>query len=134
MCGDNYADSRPRRHELRGPYGEGVIVKTYKQGSTIDVIGKLTYNHLGGKFFFYICNLDEFGAESEQCFAKYPVSTADGKPYYTVPDYSHRDFPLKLVLPRNLQCNHCVMQWTYTTANNWGICEDGFGRLGKISI
>lgn len=131
LCGDNWRDERPRKHELGGEFGEGVIVKTYVQGSTIWVVGTLVYNHSGGKFVTNICNLDEFGVESEECFAKNPVYTATGELFYEVPDHEHRHFPYQITLPAELHCNHCVLQWTYVTANDTGICPDGQIRFGK---
>ena len=30
----------------------------------------------------------------------------------------------------NIQCDQCIIQWTYTTGNNWGWCGDGSEMLG----
>jgi hypothetical protein len=66
ICGDNFALGMPRPHELGGTYGQGVIVKTYRQGQTIEVSLKLSASHLGS-FIFKICNLDA-ERETEESF------------------------------------------------------------------
>jgi hypothetical protein len=37
ICGDNWADPTPRKHELGGQMGEGLIMGTYTQGNIIRV-------------------------------------------------------------------------------------------------
>ena len=39
------------------------------------------------------------------------------------------NFAIDLVLPRDLSCDHCVMQWTWTAGNNNG-CDDVSGECG----
>ncbi len=42
-------------------------------------------------------------------------------------------FPIQLsyiMYPFSLSCEQCILQWTYTAGNNWGICDDGSGALG----
>lgn len=128
LCGDNYGDATPRAHELGGTFGQGVIMKTYTQGALIDVNVKITANHMG-YFYFNICNLDAEN-ESEACFVRYSVATSTGSSQYVLPSTSPGDYIVSLRLPSNLYCNHCVLQWTYVAGNNWGICQDGTGKLG----
>ena len=127
MCGDQYGDPKPRAHELGGTYGQGVIVKTYKSESTINVLVRITSNH-NGKFVFKICNLDKEN-ETEECFDRQLVRLQNGLDYVLASSIPG-DFVVPLVIPKNLQCKRCVLQWTYTAGNNWGICNDGKGRLG----
>ncbi|CAO1341620.1 unnamed protein product [Diamesa serratosioi] len=127
MCGDTFGDNKPRAHELGGTYGQGVSVKTYNRGSTINVLVKITANHKG-KFVFKICNLDK-EIESEECFDRQPVRLQNGQDYVLVAS-NPGDFVVPIVLPKDLQCKRCVLQWTYITGNNWGYCSDGTGRLG----
>lgn len=47
VCGDNWADARPRGNENGGHYGLGHIVEEYKAGSVIDIKTLLTANHIG---------------------------------------------------------------------------------------
>ena len=39
------------------------------------------------------------------------------------------EMEVRLSLP-NLECSQCILQWTYTAGNNWGVCLDGSGTLG----
>lgn len=125
LCGDNWADRRPRLHELGGPFGEGFIVKAYTQGSDIDVVIRITSNHFG-KFTFDICNVDSEG-ESDECFDKNRLTLTNGSPYYEIPGNIVSDFIIPLRLPQNLYCEHCVLRWTYVSANQWYICDNGIG-------
>lgn len=68
--------------------------------------------------------------ESDACFAKNPIRTVDNQPFYQVPDRMSRDFHHQMKLPDNLTCRHCVVQWTYVAANNWGQCGNGTGATG----
>ena len=128
LCGDSYGDSIPRAHELGGKYGQGTIVKSYKQGSIIKIKVNLTMNHLGN-FLFKICNLDTDKVESDKCFTKWPVKLPSGK-NYKLKSSANGQFKITLKLPRNLSCNKCVFQWTWITASNFNICPDGIGRKG----
>lgn len=110
LCGDNYSDAKPRAHELGGPFGSGVIVKTYTQGSTIPVTVKITANHKG-YFYFKICNLD-VEAESEACFERYNVPTTVGATW-PLSSNNAGEYQIFLQLPSNLYCDRCVLQWTY---------------------
>jgi hypothetical protein len=96
-------------------------------------IFRISSNHRG-KFKFGICNIDEYGRESEECFQKNPLVLANGKPEYEILDFSTGDFPVDLKLPSNLYCNHCVMRWTYVGGNRWDLCENGVGNnVSKIN-
>lgn len=129
MCGDNYVDPVPRPNELGGTYGgTGVIVHTY-DGVNTTVIGfDITANHLG-YVSFNVCNLDEFKKESDECFAKYTLKFTDGTDKYHI-GTTKGMIDVTAVLPPGLSCEHCVLRWTYTAGNNWGICENGTGAAG----
>jgi Lytic polysaccharide mono-oxygenase, cellulose-degrading len=119
-------------HELGGLYGEGVIVQNYTQGQVISVIVMITANHRG-YFEFKICNLDANGyMESEDCFAQHHVMTENGDAEYHLPSDEMKPFMFTLKLPEDLVCQHCVLQWTYVTGNNWGYCDEAntIGALG----
>lgn len=128
LCGDPFSEGIPRKHELGGKFGQGVVVKTYRNQKEIDVSAKITANHLG-HFSFEICNLDKFGRESEDCFAEHKLSFAGGEQKYPI---GARTGLIKVsaLLPKDLKCDHCVLRWTYKAGNNWGVCEDGSGALG----
>ena len=118
MCGDNYADVRPRAHEFGGQYGQGNIVKSYWAGSELPVRVQLTANHLG-YFYFQICNLDQNGrVETDACFEQNRILLVNGGDTFRVPHPNAGWFDVTLRLPDNLRCNHCVLQWTYVTGEH----------------
>ncbi|XP_077291800.1 uncharacterized protein LOC143915185 [Arctopsyche grandis] len=128
FCGDNYADAQPRKHEIGGKYGQGVIVKSYKQGSDMQVQVQIDANHRGF-FQFKVCNLDTFKTESEECYDSVLLTLPSGETKYYL-EYILGKHDVTLKLPSGLTCKHCVLQWTYTTANSWGTCEDGTAAQG----
>lgn len=129
-CGDNYALPRPRANENGGVYGKGVIVKKYKAGSTIDVKVRLTASHKG-HFEFHLCPLKTRNElETDECFNKYPLQLTTGGYKWPVVTAGKNDHDIKLILPKGVTCENCVMRWHYRTGNSWGICEDGSGANG----
>ncbi|XP_069672283.1 uncharacterized protein [Periplaneta americana] len=129
-CGDDYALPRPRPNENTGTYGTGIVVQKYKAGSTITTVNRITANHWGS-FYYKICKLaSSTELETEECFAKYPLRLVDGSEHYTLTSHSPGDYQAQVVLPAGLTCDRCVLQWTYVTANNWGICPNGTGADG----
>ena len=119
ICGDNWSQGSPRDHENGGLYGQGVIMKAYTRGSTIDVGVLLTANH-DGYFIFDICDR-KFG-ETEECFQKHRILNTDGEGTWTVQE-GYR-FNISLKLPKDLECEHCVLRWTYV-ARHRGLCDSG---------
>ncbi|KAG7200156.1 hypothetical protein KM043_000592 [Ampulex compressa] len=130
-CGDDYSLPRPRSNENGGYYGTGTIVRTYKQGSVIKSVSRLSANHMG-TFQFSLCPLtakDEL--ETEECFQKYPLLLADGSgDTYHLREKKPGDFVVNLKLPAGVTCEHCVLRWHYRVANSWGKCEDGSEAMG----
>ena len=47
MCGDNYADARPRANELGGRFGGGKIAAVYHQSQVIQAVVEITAHHKG---------------------------------------------------------------------------------------
>ncbi|XP_037952307.1 uncharacterized protein LOC119682854 [Teleopsis dalmanni] len=129
LCGDNYGDALPRANELGGKYGgTGVIVASYNS-YTADISFTITANHLG-YVYFNMCNLDETsGIETEQCFQKHRLLFADGSDKLYI-GTTTGSIKTTIVLPNGVSCQHCVLRWTYNAGNNWGICEDGSGKVG----
>ena len=119
VCGDNFKDATPRNHELGGTFGQGVIMKTYKKDSVIIVKIVLTANHRGF-FIFDLCD-PKFG-ETEECFQKHRLITTEGDDKFTVTEAYMYDIGLKL--PKGLECDQCVLRWTYV-AGHRGLCDDG---------
>lgn len=132
ICGDNYADSRPRRHEIGGEFGEPVIVARYERGSILNARVDVTANHKG-KFWFELCNMDRLwnaGAkmEEEECFDT-KVLTRDGNEFYWLTSNQSKVFDVALRLP-DMTCTHCIFRWTWMTGNSWGDCGNGTGATG----
>ncbi|XP_072145605.1 uncharacterized protein [Dermacentor andersoni] len=80
VCGDNYAQPRPRRHETGNMYARNVTVRRYAPGQLVDLVVDVETNHLG-HFEFALCPRASWEeAESEECFDMHPLTvvTATG--------------------------------------------------------
>ncbi|XP_055851257.1 uncharacterized protein LOC129915641 [Episyrphus balteatus] len=128
LCGDDYAAPRPRENELGGKYGKGVITGNYLQSQNVRIGVKITTNHLGF-FYFHICNLDKFKEESEDCFNANKIKFSDGNFKMYIGTKSGMIYP-NIILPKGLNCKHCVLRWSYQAGNNWGPCGNGTSALG----
>lgn len=131
VCGDNYQDERPRNNELGGKFGKtGLVPRTYQQGDLIDLKVKLTAHHKG-YFAFKICPiLDGQITEDEACFNSETsqVTLKNGETKLDVTKkIESKNYSTTLVLPEDLYCEHCVLQWRYHTGNSWGCDESGCG-------
>ena len=71
MCGDPWGQ-RPRNHEAPGGrYANGIIVKEYRVGETMEVEIDLSANHRGS-FTFKLCQNNNVRRDSHQrCFDRY---------------------------------------------------------------
>ena len=125
ICGDAYGDL-PRQHEApNGRYANGIIVQNYNPGEVMDVMIQVTANHFGS-FHFKICPNNNINQDPEQdCFDKNPLEVigdnGEVTNEYTLPDQRTRKFPVKVQLPKDLECDQCILQWTYVAANGWGV-------------
>ncbi|XP_057375299.1 uncharacterized protein LOC130696232 [Daphnia carinata] len=128
-CGDEWSLPRPRSNDEGGLYGTGVIGKTYRQGSVINATVLLTANHYGF-FTFRLCpKTSAQQLVTQQCLDQRLLTLSDGSTKFLIQTLGVYFYP-KIQLPPGLTCNNCVLQWRYTTGNNWGICEDGTGAVG----
>jgi len=122
VCGDGYGQRQ--RHAYGGKYANGIIVKTYKQGATIDITVTLTASHLG----YFEFRIADFSGKAEQHDKIGKLSghwlkiAGTNRNQYIVKSYGGQTFHISLQLPRDLTCNQCVLQWWYRGGNNWG-CE-----------
>ncbi|XP_014208992.1 uncharacterized protein LOC106639749 [Copidosoma floridanum] len=129
-CGDNWSQRQPRDNENGGKYGLGVIVRRYCPGKRINITVDLSANHLG-YFEFSLCPLNSTrDIETEECFAAHPIYLADGNLRYKVKKGMNGNIIIQANLPKDFVCPHCVFRWHYYGGNNWGMCQDGTGRLG----
>lgn len=92
-------------------YMKIITSRRYKAGSTIDVSVRLTASHLG-HFEFSLCPLKtEKELETDKCFEQHRLPLADGSGYnFPIRVYGSKDYDVKLVLPKDVTCKHCVLR------------------------
>lgn len=122
---------------------KGKIVKTYSQGQQIDVkvmvrsfnfhldfiishfhsFLQLTANHKG-YFEFRLCNLDASPSvdATEECLDRHllKIANTNSTRFRDVDKYGSEMITVRVQLPADVACAHCVFQWKYTAANSWG--------------
>ncbi len=60
------------------------------------------------------------------------IAGTDSTKFGDVGGYGSVSINIRLQLPSDIACRHCVFQWKYTTANNWGTDPiTGESGLGK---
>ncbi|XP_043285781.1 uncharacterized protein [Venturia canescens] len=125
VCGDDYAQPRPRANENGGKYGKGEIVETYEAGTKLVASVELLDNKFGF-FEFALCPLGNGTVtETEECFEQHKLHRVIGGYKYHVGRPHEGPFLVSLRLPRGLTCEHCVLRWQYTAGLQYG-CGDGF--------
>ncbi|CAF2122164.1 unnamed protein product [Rotaria magnacalcarata] len=122
ICGEPY-DRAIKLFEKGGAKYTGKIVKTYNQGEQIDVQVKLSANHQG-YFEFRLCNVDNTpdSDATQECLDRYllTIVNTDSTKYRDVTKHGSDTITVRVQLPPDVSCHHCVFQWKYTTGNNWG--------------
>ncbi|CAM4892243.1 unnamed protein product [Rotaria socialis] len=122
ICGEPY-DRSAKIFEKGGAMYTGKIVKTYNQGQQIDVTVMLTANHKG-YFEFRLCNLDSTpnSDATQDCLDRrlLKIAGTDSTRYRDVDKYGSQAITVRIQLPSDVACRHCVFQWRYTTGNSWG--------------
>lgn len=131
VCGDAWDQRTPRPHEYGGRFGQGVTVRKYMINSVVTIRVELTANH-NGHFEFRMCpNMEN---TTQDCLDQYVLEryTPDSKELETkfYPKDGNKIYEMQYKLPKDLLCDHCVMQWRYIAGNNWGTCPDGTGAVG----
>lgn len=100
---------------------------------TIDVEVELTANHQG-YFEISLCPNNNPQVEANQeCFDKYllKVEDAEDNKYHIPLEIGKKGtFNYRVELPPYVTCTQCILQWTYYTANMWGICANGTEAVG----
>lgn len=108
ICGESY--SAPKQFEKGGALYRNLVVAKYKRGQTIDVDVEITANHYG-YFEFRVCNVDGSISDATQaCLDKNVLTDSNGKTKIYIDKSKTGIIKLKLKLPRNLVCKHCVFQ------------------------
>ena len=91
----------------------------------------------------YLCpNNNPRKEANQECFDRYPLYISGSREHrFLIPrDTKKKDiFRYRVRLPPYVTCTQCVLQWTYYTANMWGMCGNGTeavgcGKAGIISI
>ncbi|XP_069973984.1 uncharacterized protein [Penaeus vannamei] len=130
-CGDPWDLPRPRPNEHGGVFGTGLISKAYRQGQVFTATVHLTANHMGW-FEFRLCPSEKPGQYVKQsCLNKHVLKLVDySGTRYKIKHSKTGLFRIRLQLPESVTCSRCVVQWHYTTGNNWGFCKDGSNQPG----
>ena len=53
-----------------------------------------------------------------------------GEDNYVVPDYAARTYEFQVQLPGDINCDQCIVQWSYVAGNSWGTDPDGTSCTG----
>jgi hypothetical protein len=77
-----------------------------------------------GYFEFRLCNLDNNpnSDATQECLDGnlLKIAGTDSTKFRDVGQYGSQQINIRVQLPSNVACRHCVFQWKYTTGNNWG--------------
>jgi len=130
LCGDNWSDS-VRAHETPNKYGNGVIVATYEPNEVIEITVDVTANHMG-HFSFRLCAAESNNTDPSQlCMDRNVLKVVpEMSDKYVLPSTATGEYKASVQLP-NIECDRCVLQWTYTAGNNWGWCDEA-QTVGKV--
>ncbi|GFR79420.1 cell wall integrity and stress response component 4-like [Elysia marginata] len=130
-CGDPW--DGVRENEAGGRFATGQISRAYRQGAHINVTIQLTANHKGF-FEFKLCPVNDASVKATQvCLDQHVLSLADGSGtrYGITTAMGSRDMTVALVLPADVTCTQCVLQWRYHAGNSWGTnADDGVSCVG----
>jgi len=125
VCGDGF-NSKEKPHETGGTYAKGVIVKTYKEGSIIDVEVTITANHKG-YFEFRVCPVTDINVEVTQECLNQNQLVVNGNGFKRNLDFGERETTMTVKLPDGLTCERCVFQWYWKaqlTNEEYNNCAD----------
>ena len=106
---------RPRQNDEGGRYGTGIIGRNYTEGQQVQVHVVLTAGHLG-YFEFRLC--PKSSAEelvTQECLDQNLLELEDGSTRYPILSEAAVDYFPVIQLPAGITCDHCVIQWWYTT-------------------
>ncbi|XP_056635412.1 uncharacterized protein LOC130444348 [Diorhabda sublineata] len=132
ICGDAYHIEQPRPHEAGGIYAKGIISRHFSVGQNIDIEIELTANHYG-RFEILLCPNNNPKQEATQsCFDRFPLYLNNREISYIIPENGKKKavFRYQVRLPPYITCTQCVLQWTYYTGNQWGMCPNGTQAQG----
>ncbi|KAK4302898.1 hypothetical protein Pmani_025040 [Petrolisthes manimaculis] len=123
-CGDAWDLPRPRPQEAGGHWGTGLLSRVYQRGQVLTATIHLTANHLGWFEFRLCATNDPLRYAKQRCLNKHVLDLVDHPgTRYQIEHGNTGLFRVRLHLPPDLTCSHCVIQWHYTTGNHWGRCR-----------
>ena len=83
----------------------------------------MSANHRG-YFEFRLCSLENNANSdaTQECLDRHLLQIADTNltKYRDVAKHGSKMITIRVQLPSDIACHHCVFQWKYTTGNNWG--------------
>lgn len=127
ICGDDEDDPLPRNNENGGLYGLGLISRLYKVNDTVGVTVNLEVEHRG-YFEFHLCNLDD-GPETEERFQT--LNLENGSVRFPVNESIYHF--IKVRLPKNLTCDHCVLRWHYKSGKPLNLFPYQYRSIHNLS-
>lgn len=138
LCGEGSALGGFAQTYTGSAYSASGVVETYTPGQVATFEVTLTAHHMGW-FEFSICDKDTLsdpiGPITQRCLDQHklkrfsgddsisPVDPAHPERFYTIPACFYdgereKKMEMKYVIPRDLECEHCVLQWYWVTANS----------------
>ncbi|CAL4064994.1 unnamed protein product [Meganyctiphanes norvegica] len=136
VCGDDFREKVPRRHEAGGEFGQGIIARRYSMGQVIDIEAELTTNHKGWMEVKLCPHNNPKEVITQGCLDRNPLMIAETPGQsgirFVIPEDSKKVeiFRWKVKLPDGVTCSNCVLHWKYFAGNTWDLCEDGKGSVG----
>lgn len=118
VCGDPWNTGKGN-NKVGGLYDKDIITAIYNPGSTIDVVIDDVVTN-GGYFEFRLCENKLFlTQDSQECFQNglLTIKSSSENKYF---DIKNGENKLQLILPDNVTCDQCVLQWKYRTAEHYG--------------
>ena len=130
LCGDPVQG--PRENEVGGKYANAQwrpIVANYTQGQEFPVSIRMTAHHKGW-MSIKLCPTNDFSKEATlDCMEQHYATLPGGGTQYDM-TVKHNWYNVTFVLPKDLTCDLCVLQWRYHAGNNWGI-DPATGKGGQ---
>ncbi|GFO22514.1 hypothetical protein PoB_004901900 [Plakobranchus ocellatus] len=94
--------------------------KERKVQKEVNVRIMVTANHQGW-FYFHLCSRDDpHQGETEECLNRVPLSLADGRARFHLRQRVFGVVNVRVKLPDDVACSHCVLRWKWITGNSWG--------------
>jgi len=136
LCGNGSPLGGHKQTYMGSKYTKGSSEGNYKPGEVIDIEVVITAHHMGW-MEFSLCDKstldDPNGPITQGCLNKIRLERAPGDPSISPIDPAHKDrfylvpkcynegggeqlMKMQYILP-NIECEHCVLQWYWVTAN-----------------